>query len=210
MFLKKVTQTFCALALVSSFALAKDFIEVKEEFATKNSVIKVFSYRCIHCYNHHRFQTLEKLKQTFPNLSYRIYPVSLMHGTYAKTMNEFFAFALAKDLKNGKDAGDVDSFTNQLAELYFSTHFDNKRDFQSKEDFEKLSLNVLKSTKEELQAFLKTKEASEILAQYALANEVAKTYGTPAFVVNGKYQIKPEAVTSLEALQNLVKELSSK
>ncbi|EAJ6181914.1 thiol:disulfide interchange protein DsbA/DsbL, partial [Campylobacter jejuni] len=38
---------------------------------------------------------------------------------------------------------------------------------------------------------------------------IAKTYGTPAFVVNGKYQINPSAINSMQDLEDLVKKLSN-
>ncbi|EAJ4016021.1 thiol:disulfide interchange protein DsbA/DsbL, partial [Campylobacter jejuni] len=58
-----LTLVFC-----SSFALANNsfFITLNPSLPnSENSVIEAFSYKCIHCYNHHKFGTLEKLREAF-------------------------------------------------------------------------------------------------------------------------------------------------
>ncbi|EAH9105113.1 thiol:disulfide interchange protein DsbA/DsbL, partial [Campylobacter jejuni] len=54
-----------ALVFYSSFALANNsFITLNPSLpSSENSVIEAFSYKCIHCYNHHKFGTLEKLRE---------------------------------------------------------------------------------------------------------------------------------------------------
>ncbi|MGZ8094326.1 thiol:disulfide interchange protein DsbA/DsbL, partial [Campylobacter jejuni] len=49
---------------------------------------------------------------------------------------------------------------------------------------------------------------AELLKSYEIANPISQNYGTPAFVVNGKYQIVPSAINSPEALIEITKELS--
>ncbi|KAA6220596.1 thiol:disulfide interchange protein DsbA/DsbL [Campylobacter sp. LR264d] len=201
------------LCLCSAFVLGfcEDYIVLEKPFNNaKNSVIEIFAYRCGHCYNHHHFGTLQKLKKSLPNLSFNIYPVSLMNGKIASQMNEFFAYAYLKDKENNTDASDKNSLSEQLADAYFRAYFVNKQEFNDIDAFVNFSLQSLKISKEELNKTLQSDKAKNILNEYAYANEVARTFGTPAFVVNGKYQIKPEAVISLEALQNLIEELSKK
>ncbi len=84
-------QFVLALVFYSSFALANNsFITLNPSLPnSENSVIEAFSYKCIHCYNHHKFGTLEKLREAFPNLHFKLYPVSLMNGEFSKEMNEF-------------------------------------------------------------------------------------------------------------------------
>lgn len=210
MFFKKIGKFFIALALFSTNVFADDFLTLPNPINSKNSVIEVFSYQCIHCYNHHKYGTLEKLKQSMPNLHYELYPVSLMNGKFGKELNALFAYAKFTDEQNNKDAADDDSLTHKLADAYFTAHFVNQQDFQNLDDFYKVGLSVMKVQKSDIENFLNTTQAKEILDSYAKANEIAANTGTPAFVVNGKYQIKPEAVTSLDALEKLVKELLQK
>ena len=49
---------------------------------------------------------------------------------------------------------------------------------------------------------------TELLKSYEIANPISQNYDTPAFVVNGKYQIVPSAINSPEALIEITKELS--
>ncbi|MFQ6342098.1 thiol:disulfide interchange protein DsbA/DsbL [Campylobacter sp. VTCC 70190] len=201
---------FILLAFCFSFVLAKDsFITLNPAVPnSQNSVIEAFSYKCIHCYHHHKFGTLEKLREAFPNLHFKLYPVSLMNGDFAKEMNELFAFAQYQDEQNGKDASYSDSLTHKLADVYFVSYFLNKQSFSNSNDFYEVGLKAMGVDKNEVSVFLNTTKAKEILNEFQRANDIAKTYGTPAFVVNGKYQINPSAIGSMQDLQNLVKKLS--
>ena len=214
MFKKMLFTLFC----VASVAFCADFITLKTKIEAKNSVIEVFSYKCIHCYNFQRFGVLEGLKEKMPNLSYEIYPISLADAKFGTLLNELFAYAIFTDRKNGKDASDKDSLAHNLAGAYFAKHFlMNKngqvvatKDFEDKKSFLQNGLNVLKISEKELNDFIKTNEAKELLANFEWANEVAKNFGTPAFVINGTYQIKPEAIDSFESLVKIIEELKDK
>ncbi|EAL1349242.1 thiol:disulfide interchange protein DsbA/DsbL, partial [Campylobacter jejuni] len=178
--------------------------------SSENSVIEAFSYKCIHCYNHHKFGTLEKLREAFPNLHFKLYPVSLTNGEFSKEMNELFAFAQYKDEQNGKDASYSDSLSHKLADIYFVSYFLNKqRNFSNLDEFYDIGLKAMNVNKNEVLNFLNTPKAKEILSEFQRANDIAKTYGTPAFVVNGKYQINPSAINSMQDLEDLVKKLSN-
>ncbi|EHZ1908058.1 hypothetical protein ACMZ1C_001142 [Campylobacter jejuni] len=62
--------------------------------------------------------------------------------------------------------------------------------------------------KADLENFLKTSEAAELLKSYEIANPISQNYDTLAFVFNGKYQIIPSAINSPGALIEITKELS--
>ncbi|EAJ1060106.1 thiol:disulfide interchange protein, partial [Campylobacter jejuni] len=66
-----------------------------------------------------------------------------------------------------------------------------------------VGLKAMNVSKADFENFLKTPEAAELFA-----NPISQNYGTPAFVVNGKYQIVPSAINSPEALIEITKELS--
>lgn len=209
-------KTFLFILLFLSASFAKDFIALKESIKAQNSVIEIFSYKCIHCYNHHRFKTLQKLKNKMPHLHYAIYPISIADSKYGRLLNEFFAYALYEDEKRGQDASDEDSLSHRLAGVYFE-HFFVKNDagvvvsakeFSDEKSFSSLAFSTLQTDREKLNSFLKSDEAKALLRRFEWANEVAKNFGTPAFVINGTYQIKPEAIISLENLEKIIKNLS--
>ncbi|OCX42355.1 protein-disulfide isomerase [Campylobacter ornithocola] len=215
----QITQKFFKIIAIIAFVFGvsanalsegREYIVLKTPIPNaQNSLIKIFSYRCGYCYNHHQFNTLAKVKEALPNLRYDIFSVSSMLE-YGSALNEMFALASFKEKALGMDAGSNDSLTHKLADVYFVSHFEKRINLSDLDLFYKIGLNAIGATKEELQKFLQTKEAKELLAAYDIANEISRNYGTPAFVVNGKYQINPEYITSLEELILIVKELSNK
>ncbi|HEC1769935.1 thiol:disulfide interchange protein DsbA/DsbL [Campylobacter sp. IFREMER_LSEM_CL2127] len=208
---------FLIVCCTLSFAINANALSEGKEYITlktpipnaQNSLIEVFSYRCIHCYTHHQFHTLAKVKEVLPSLKYDLFSVSSM-SEYGGALNEMFALASFKEKSLGLDVTSEKSLTYKLADVYFISHFEQKLNLNNLDLFYKIGLNAIGSSKEELQKFLQTKEAKELLAAYDVANEISRNYGTPAFVVNGKYQINPEYITSLEELIRIVKELSVK
>ncbi|EGK8022564.1 thiol:disulfide interchange protein DsbA/DsbL [Campylobacter lari] len=208
---------FLIVCCVLGFAINANALSEGKEYITlktpipnaQNSLIEVFSYRCIHCYTHHQFHTLAKVKEVLPNLKYDLFSVSSM-SEYGGALNEMFALASFKEKSLGLDVTSEKSLTYKLADVYFVSHFEKKLNLNDLDLFYKIGLNAIGVSKEELQKFLQTKEAKELLTAYDVANEISRNYGTPAFVVNGKYQINPEYITSLEELIRIVKELSTK
>ncbi|MCV3337421.1 thiol:disulfide interchange protein DsbA/DsbL [Campylobacter sp. RKI_CA19_01121] len=208
---------FLIVCCTLSFAINANALSEGKEYITlktpipnaQNSLIEVFSYRCIHCYTHHQFHTLAKVKEVLPNLKYDLFSVSSM-SEYGGALNEMFALASFKEKALGLDVTSEKSLTYKLADVYFVSHFEKKLNLNNLDLFYKIGLNAIGASKEELQKFLQTKEAKELLVAYDVANEISRNYGTPAFVVNGKYQINPEYITSLEELIRIIKELSVK
>lgn len=188
----------------------KEYITLKTPIPNaQNSLIEVFSYRCTHCYDHHKFNTISKVKEKLPQLTYKFYPVSSM-GDYGKQANEIFAFAAFKDEQNKVSQSDKNSLTHKASEAYFNAYFKKKQRWgngANPEAFYEVGLKAISASKEDLDNFLKTPEASEILKSYESANDISKNYGTPAFIVNGKYQITPQAITSPQALIEITEEL---
>ena len=72
----------CAfLAGISASALSegKEYVILKNPITNAdNSLIEIFSYRCTHCYEHHKFNTMGKVKEKLPNLTYKFYPVKVL------------------------------------------------------------------------------------------------------------------------------------
>lgn len=201
---------FCVfLYAESSFQKGIDYIELKTPLKeAHNSVIEIFSYRCIHCYNHYKFETLKKLKAKIPELNYRLYHTNFQQG-YWKELNNLFAYAYAKDLQNNQDAAQG-GMVYKLAGAYFDSYFVQKQDFENQNNldgFYEIGLNVLGISLSELEAFMQTAEAKQIISQYEQAEPIALEQGTPTFIVNGKYQIMAGAFDSLEVLALLIEDL---
>ncbi|WP_334204340.1 thiol:disulfide interchange protein DsbA/DsbL [Campylobacter jejuni] len=173
-------------------------------------MIEIFSYHCTHCYDHLKFNTMGKVKEKLPNLTYKFYPVSSM-GDYGKQANEIFAFAAFKDSVNKTDLTDKNSLTHKVAEAYFNAYFKKKQRWENgknPEAFYSVGLKAMNVNKADLENFLKTSEAAELLKSYEITNPISQNYDTLAFVFNGKYQIIPSAINSPEALIEITKELS--
>ena len=186
----------------STLVKGDDYLILKNPFLNaKNSVIEIFSYQCIFCFNHHKFKTLSKIKEKIPNLNYYLIPVSSM-AKNGKEFNEIFAYAQYLDIKNGKDSADESSYANKIASLYFKAHFEEKKEF----DYD-IGLKELNISKSDLDSFLSNN--NEIFKNYDIANDVAENFGTPTFIVNGKYQINPEKTKTIDDLINMINELKN-
>ncbi|MDE7254979.1 MAG: hypothetical protein K2N54_02245, partial [Helicobacter sp.] len=98
---------FAALAEASTLEEGKDYIVLKTPIPNaKNTLTEVISYRCIHCYNHHRIKTLEQLKTKIPNITYHLFHTNWGQG-YHQDLNALFAYAKLHDLKANKDASNI-------------------------------------------------------------------------------------------------------
>ncbi|EAJ8010210.1 TPA: protein-disulfide isomerase [Campylobacter jejuni] len=155
----------CAfLAGISASALSegKEYVILKNPIANAdNSLIEIFSYRCTHCYDHHKFNTMGKVKEKLPNLTYKFYPVSSM-GDYERQANEIFAFAAFKDGVNKIDPTDKNSLTHKVAEAYFNAYFKKKQRWENgknPEAFYSVGLKAMNVSKADFENFLKTPEA---------------------------------------------------
>lgn len=65
----------CFLAGISASALSegKEYVILKNPIANAdNSLIEIFSYHCTHCYDHRKFNTMGKVKEKLPNLTYNL------------------------------------------------------------------------------------------------------------------------------------------
>ena len=217
-FLNKFTKSVIVLSFLTgvganALSEGKEYVTLSTPIPNaENTFIEIFSYRCTHCYDHHKFNTMAKVKEKIPNLKYELYPVSSM-GDYGKQANEIFAYAAFKDKQNNIDITDNNSLTHKAADAYFKSYFKKKQRWgngSNPEAFYEIGLKAMNISKNDLDNFLKTPEAEKILKNYEIANPISQNYGTPAFIVNGKYQIIPTAITSPELLIQFVQELSVK
>ena len=181
-----------------------DYVVLKTPFLdAKDSVIEIFSYQCIFCYKHHKVQILEKIKEQIPNLKYYLIPASSM-AKNGKEFNEIFLYAQYLDFNENIDSSNKFSNAKKIANLYFNSYFDKKEEF----DYE-LGLGALNINKTQLNDFLKNKKDILFFKNYNIANEFVQNYGTPSYIVNGKYKINTKKLKNLNDLINIIKELKN-
>lgn len=207
-------KTLFKFVLIMAFAISahaleagKDYIILKTPIKdAQNTVVEVFSYRCSHCYDHYRFDTMGKLKAALPNLKYKMYPVKSM-GKYGVQAAQLFAYAAAHE----SDQIAKTSLTHKLETAYFNGYFKKRMRWGNgakPEEFYAVGLKVLGITKAQLDEFLASPQGKKIDESYNVSDPISKNFGTPGFVVNGKYQINPAVLTSPAALTKIVEELS--
>ena len=163
----------------------------------ENSLIEVFSFMCIHCYNHHKMGTLAKVKEKLPHLNYQIYPLTSI--PFGAEFANLYAFASAKDEAQKLDSTALNSSAHKLMDAYFTAFFERKAQWQNSQDFYALGLRILGIDAAGLNEFLKSVKAKELLSKYNKAESIVEQYsGTPAFAVNGKYLLLMKNIKSLE------------
>lgn len=210
--LKKLTAILLLCASTSLFALSegKEYFKLSpsEQLPnSQNTVIELFSYGCIHCYNQFRNGTLKTISQSLPNFKFEEWQVREM-GQFGEDFVKILAYAKMADEKKGLNSLDEQSSFHEILSSYFAAYFKYRLSWQSKRDFYSIALNVLKVSQEDIEKYAQNKGKAHIDRVHSAIN-VAKKSGTPAFVVNGKYLVNIEAVKSVEDLTRIIKELSS-
>lgn len=206
-FFVSVLPSFLAAA---DFKQGEHFVELKMPLANaENSVSEIFSYSCIHCYNHFSHDTLGKLKEIMPNLKYELAHVNWL----GEDVLLWFYYAKYKDEQNGIQSGDKNSTTHLLSSVMFDSFFKKRLDFANKKTLKIIEKNALEALGTNIQSIRELEKkgafAKFISAQTPIDEAVLKS-GTPSFVVNGKYQILPSSFGSLAELAAIVDFLSKK
>lgn len=200
----------CASSSLFAISEGKEYFKLapNEQLPnSENSVIELFSYGCIHCYNQFRNGTLKTISNSLPNLKYEEWQVREM-GQFGEDFVKILAYAKMVDEKNGLNSSlDSKSSFHEIVGSYFVAYFQYRLSWRTQRDFYSIALNVLKVTQDDIEKYAKTRGKSYIDRVHSAIN-VAKKSGTPAFVVNGKYLVNIEAVKSVEDLTKIIAELS--
>lgn len=199
---------------LSAFAL-EDGVEYqtlqKPLNVPQNSIVKVFSYACVHCYKFDRTVT-GKLFKALPEMSFIPYHLKTK-GALGESASEILAALISLDELNGISLLDDNSkFKKAKFALYKATH-DNKDDFGGGKDkarFYKSILGAAGVSKAEFDAASASARAKTILKSWDDSYDVAAVSGVPAYVVGGKYLINLSAAGSIDKMVEIIKELSDK
>ena len=184
---------------------------VKPLNVPKNSVVKVFSYDCPHCYKFDRTIT-RKLMSKLDGVKFIPYHLSTK-GKLGETTSKIFAALISIDEANGTDLLSDESKFKQAKFAIYKARHDEKDDFndgKDKQRFTDLALNAAHVSKDEYEKALNSDRAKELLNEWFASYDVASISGVPAFVVSGKYLINLSAASSIDEMAKTIKELLDK
>ncbi|MBN7288714.1 MULTISPECIES: thiol:disulfide interchange protein DsbA/DsbL [Campylobacter] len=177
----------------------------------KNSVVKVFSYDCQHCYKFDKSVT-KKLMSKLEGVRFIPYHLS-SKGKLGETASKIFASLIAIDEANSTDLlSDESKFKKAKFAIYKARH-DKNDDFDNGKDkarFIKLALDTAGVSQDEYEKSLASARAQELLNAWFDSYDVAVISGVPAFVVSGKYLINLDSATSIDKMAEIAKELLAK
>lgn len=211
----KFVAVCCLVFSVNAFALSEgvEYTTLKTPIANANkSVVKVFSYRCSHCYDHEKAHIIEYIAKKLPNLKYDEFSVASM-GDYGKQAAEVFAVLKYLDAKDGKNVLDKKSKFRKATTKYFNDYFKKNKRWgkgEKPELFIKIGLKAAGVSLDEFNNLVKTPEVQQLINDWKVADEISKIQGTPGYVVNGKYLVMMAKVQSPDHLVDIIKELSEK
>ena len=175
----------------------------------KNSVVKVFSYDCPHCYKFDRTIT-RKLMSKLDGVKFIPYHLSTK-GKLGETTSKIFAALISIDEANGTDLLSDESKFKQAKFAIYKARHDEKDDFNDgKQRFIDLALNAAHVSKDEYEKALSSERAKELLNEWFASYDIASISGVPAFVVSGKYLINLNAASSIDEMAKTIKELLDK
>ncbi|QIZ78934.1 thiol:disulfide interchange protein DsbA/DsbL [Ferrimonas lipolytica] len=194
-----------ALALTLSFGAAaydegKHYIDLKDGgFDAPNQVVKVYSTNCPFCYKYE--------KAVIPNYVKNL-PDGIKYDAYHITTKPPFGLEKATAVAVGKVLGDKQYKKVKMA--YYKQIHDLKKKFSSSEEATQFGIDQLEISKAEFDKHAASPEVAKLLKKWDQGLEVAKIKGIPAIVVNGKYLINTQSVTSMKMLDELTAELLAK
>ncbi|MGP1359789.1 thiol:disulfide interchange protein DsbA/DsbL [Campylobacter sp.] len=177
----------------------------------KNSVVKVFSYDCTHCYKFDRSIT-KKLMAKLDGVKFIPYHLSTK-GKLGESASKIFAALISIDEANGTDLLSDESKFKQAKFAIYKARHDKNDDFNNGKDKEKflnLALEAAHVSKADYEKALNSDRAKELLDTWFASYDVASISGVPAFVVSGKYLINLNTASSIDEMAKTIQELLDK
>ncbi|MBE3610392.1 thiol:disulfide interchange protein DsbA/DsbL [Campylobacter californiensis] len=218
LFSKAVKLLACAAIFgaisASAFSEGADYVKLEQPIPNADKTfIKVFSYDCPFCYKYDKSVTPKVVEQLGDAAKFRPFHLKTK-GKYGTLASELFAVLVVKDEANGvKNSFADDSLFKKAKMAYYKAYHDKKErwsDGKDPEAFLKVGLDATGLSKADFEAALKDEKVQNLLKEWDASYDVAKIQGVPAFVVNGKYLIYTAKITSIDGMEQLVKELLAK
>lgn len=177
----------------------------------KDSVVKVFSYECPHCYKFDKTVT-PKLFSELDGVKFIPYHLKTK-GKLGETASKIFAAMIVLDEASDVSLlSDKSKFKKAKFAVYNAVH-DKNDDFNGGKDkarFIKTAISAAGVSEADYDKALASERAQEILKTWDESYDVAKVQGVPAYVVSGKYLLNAQALGSIDAMAAAVKELSAR
>ena len=209
----RILAVFCLLgSMANALEEGKEYqILQKPLDVPKNSVVKVFSYECPHCYKFDKTVT-PKLFSELDGVKFIPYHLKTK-GKLGETASKIFAAMIVLDEASDVSLlSDKSKFKKAKFAIYKATH-DKDDDFNGGKDkarFIQTALSAAGVSDADYDKALASERAQEILKAWDDSYDVAKIQGVPAYVVSGKYLLNAQALGSIDAMAAAVKELSAR
>jgi len=209
----RILAVFCLLgSMANALEEGKEYqILQKPLDVPKNSVVKVFSYECPHCYKFDKTVT-PKLFSELDGVKFIPYHLKTK-GKLGETASKIFAAMIVLDEASDVSLlSDKSKFKKAKFAIYKATH-DKDDDFNGGKDkarFIQTALSAAGVSDADYDKALASQRAQEILKAWDDSYDVAKIQGVPAYVVGGKYLINVKAIGSVDAMAAAVRELLAK
>ncbi|MGN5061009.1 thiol:disulfide interchange protein DsbA/DsbL [Aeromonas sp. 6P] len=199
--MKKVLFFLAAMLMIPMVHAAPEFKEgvnyevVKQTATAKPEVMEFFSYFCPHCAT---FEPIvDQLKAGLPEgVPFKKNPVNFMGGEMGPEMQRAYAVA---HLLNAEDKVSPAIFSKMQQRQYPTSRDDVKKIFVD---------NGVPA--EEFDGAVDSFAVSGMVSQFDRNMESYNIRGVPAFLVNGKYMIKIESISSQGQFDKLVQFLLAK
>ncbi|CUU71104.1 disulfide isomerase [Campylobacter hyointestinalis] len=178
-----------------------------------DKIIELFSYACIHCYNHFKIGTLKFVSEFLPEFKYEEWQVKQM-GEFGYQIAEVLAYAKMIDEKNFiNNSLNEKSAYHQVMKAYFEGYFKHRQRWGTPKAFYEVGVNAIKeATKKDVSVqdildYASSEKGKNFVKRFDEGLDIAKISGTPAFIVKGKYLVNLEKVNSQEELVEIIKAL---
>lgn len=188
------------MAMASDFKEGKHYLTLgSEAFKADNQVVKIYSTNCPFCYKYE--------KAVIPNYVKNL-PGGVEYDAYHITTKPPFGKEKASVVAVAKTIGAAEY--NKVKMAYYKHIHDDKIKFESGEEAVSFGLSAGGISKSDFDQKVKSQEVQSLLAKWDQGVAVAKIKGIPAIVVDGKYLINTQSVTSMKMLDELTAELLEK
>ncbi|QCD53341.1 MULTISPECIES: DsbA family protein [unclassified Campylobacter] len=209
----KFIKVLATLGLFSSCAFAlTDGIEYKvlerPLSVGDNTLTKVFSYACSHCYKFDKGVT-QKVMSKLDGVKFIPYHLK-SKGEFGETVSGILASMISLDEEKNIGYFDDKSLFKRAKFAIYRSYHDKNEQFSDKNEYINKILKDTKVNRSDYEKALSTTRAQEILSSWDDSYSVAVLSGVPAFVVNGKYLINLDAAYSIDKLIEIIKELLGK
>lgn len=198
--------TLAAASVLALSAHAADFVEGKHyidlgesAFKADQQVVKVYSTNCPFCFKYE--------KAVIPTFEKHL-PDGVTYDAYHITTKPPFGVEKAAAVAVAKTLGESEYKAVKMA--FYQRLHDQKQKFNDASEVTAFAIDKMGIDQATFNAKANSDEVKALLKKWDQGVAVAKVKGIPAIVVNGKYLIITQSVTSMTMLDDLTAELLAK